>query len=102
MGRALVRSVRAIADELRSAWASGRRVSLTIAGDETRVEGHVLHISSTDGATIIAGLLVPLDRVLAVYWPTRLGDSDFIEGRRWCGRRPIAARRDPAQMELFV
>lgn len=30
------------------------------------------------------------------------GDSDFIEGQRWRGQRPVAARRDPAQMELFV
>lgn len=97
---ALVRLVNSIAWELRTLWAGGRRVSLAIDGDDERVEGWVSSVSATGAFVVIGDLHVPLDRVLAVYRPSRLGDSEFVEGERWGGRVPAAARRDPNQLEL--
>ena len=74
MSTALVRPLRAIAWELRTAWATGHRVSLTLDADVDRVEGHVGSVAATGAYTIVAGLLVPLDRT----------------------------RRDPRQLELGV
>jgi hypothetical protein len=74
-GRDLVRAVRSTATELRSALATGRRVSLTIQGDTRRVEGLVQTVSPTDAFAIVSGVHVPLSRVLGVHLPSRLGDS---------------------------
>lgn len=100
--RALVRSVRSIAWELRSAWATGHRVSLTIAGDVHRVEGHVCAVSATDAYAVVNGLHVPLESVLAVHRPSRLGDSTYREGSisPWTGAVPAGARRDPRQLSF--
>lgn len=85
--QALVRPVSAVAWELRRAWASGRRVVVSLErADMDRVEGHVQRVSPTAASVTIAGLLVPLDRVLAVHWPARLGDSTVREDERWRGR----------------
>jgi hypothetical protein len=101
-GAALIRPLRAVAWELRTAWARGRRVSLSIEADVERVEGHVQHVSPTNASVTVAGLMVPLDRVLAVHLPSRLGDSEFDDrGReRWRGPVPPGARRDPRQVEI--
>ncbi len=88
---ALVRLSHAIAYELRAAWASGRRVSVSLErADLARVEGHVFAVSATDATVTVAGLLIPLDRVLAVHLPSRLGDSTAGADERWRGR----ARRE--------
>ena len=85
MGVALVRPVRSIAWDLRASWASGRRVSLTIEADERRVEGFVTQVAATAAYARVAGLHVPLDRVLAVHYPSRLGDSQWKPGGAWRG-----------------
>lgn len=98
---ALVRPVRAVAYELRYAWARGLRVSLTIDGDDERVEGHVRSVSPTDAFVVVGDVHVPLGRVLAVHRPSRLGDTTFDEEREtWRGRVPGAARRDPRQLSF--
>lgn len=85
---ALTRPLRATAWELRSAWAVGRRVAVSIErADMDRVEGHVFSVAATDATVTIAGVVIPLDRILAVHLPSRLGDSTVGEDERWRGRR---------------
>ena len=99
MTLALARPLRAVAWELRGAWASGRRVSVTLERcDVDRVEGHVFTVAATDATVTIAGLSIPLDRVLAVHRPSRLGDSTVADGERWRGRARRVER--PGQSEL--
>jgi hypothetical protein len=98
-GMALELPVNAKAWRLRGSWASGRRVSLTIdSRDLHRIEGHVQAVSATNAYVVIAGQHVPLDYVLAVHYPSLLGDSTFEEGRAWSGRGRRVGR--PGQMEL--
>ena len=86
-GTSLARPLRAVAWDLRTAWATGRRVSVSVErADVDRVEGHVFSVSPTDASVTIAGWMVPLDRVLSVHRPSRLGDSTVAEGERWHGR----------------
>lgn len=95
---ALTRPISAIAWELRAAWATGRRVSLSLlprAGD--RLEGHVHRVSATNAFVVVAGLHVPLEDVLAVHHPSRLGDST-ARGGRWHGP---ARRITPQREELW-
>lgn len=96
----LVRPLSSIAWELRTAWATGRRVSLTIErADVDRLEGHISQVAATNAFITVAGLQVPLDRVLAVHVPSRLGDSTIGPDDAWQGR----ARRIttiPGQLEL--
>lgn len=85
-GVALVRRVDAMLDELRAAWASGRRVALTVDGGR-RVEGHVGHVATTGVFVDVGSKRVMADAVLAVHLPSRLGDSTirtaaFHEGPR--------------------
>ncbi len=98
-GTALTRPVAAIAWELRSAWATGRRVSLSLeqrAGD--RLEGHVQRVAATGAFVVLAGVHVPLEAVLAVHHPSRLGDSTAGDRERWRGR---GYRRDrPFQLHF--
>lgn len=95
MSLALVRPVSAIAWDLRAAWATGRRVSVSLErADMERVEGHVFAVSPTDATVTIAGWLVPLDRVLAVHRPSRLGDSTVAAGEPWRGRARRAVVAD--------
>jgi hypothetical protein len=97
----LVRPLASIAWELRFAWASGRRVALTINGDVVRAEGFVTTVAATDAYVKVGGLHIPLDRVLAVSHPSLLGDSTWREGERWRGPIPFGAVRDPRQLELI-
>lgn len=93
-----MRLASSVAWELRTGWAKGWRVSLSIDADETRVEGHVTTVSATGAFAVVGGLHVPLDRVLAVHRPSRLGDSRYDErDGTWHGRIPPGARRDPRQ-----
>lgn len=97
---ALVRPVAAVAWELRGAWATGRRVAVSLErADVGRLEGHVSRVSATGATMVLAGLHVPLDRVLAVHWPSRLGDSTVAVDERWRGRAR-APRAFPGQLEL--
>jgi hypothetical protein len=90
---ALTRPLNATAWELRAAWATGRRVAVSLErADMDRVEGHVFSVAATDATVTIAGVVVPLDRVLAVHRPSRLGDSTVAEGERWGGQRRLVER----------
>lgn len=82
MSLALVRPVSAVAWELRTAWATGRRVALSLSERCTprRVEGHVQVVAATSAFVTVAGWRIPLDEVLAVHLPTRLGDSTVRGG----------------------
>lgn len=96
---ALIRPLGAIAWELRGAWATGRRVSLSLeqrAGG--RLEGHVHRVAATGAFVVVSGVHVPLDDVLAVHHPSRLGDSTAA-AERWRGR---ARRVVPQREELFA
>jgi hypothetical protein len=98
-GMALVRPVRAVAWELRAAWATGRRVSMSLErADVSRVEGLVRSVSPTDATVTVGGLRVPLDRVLAVHLPSRLGDSR-VKGGPFHGEGRLRAQ-NPGQMEF--
>lgn len=98
---ALVRYTGAIAWELRQAWATGVRVSLRIQGDSERIEGTVRTVSPTDAYVVVAGLHVPLERVLGVYRPSLLGESDWREGEDWSGPPPPSATcRFPGQLMI--
>lgn len=100
IGKALIRLPSSVLWELRLYWAKGYRVSLAIDGDERRIEGHVRSVSATGAYAIVGDLHVPADRILAVFRPSRLGDSTVEEGERWNGWVPPAARRDPDQLEI--
>lgn len=83
--------------ELRAAWASGRRVALTLERcDIDRAEGVVSRVWATGAAAVVGGVLVPLDRALAIHWSTRLGDGSR-SGRRGAG---LAPRVHPDQLDL--
>lgn len=83
--------------ELRAAWANGRRVALTLEHcDVDRVEGVVTRVSATGATAVVGGTLVPLDRALAIHWPSRLGDG-ARSGRRGAG---FAPRVHPDQLDL--
>jgi hypothetical protein len=72
--------------ELRSAWASGRRVALSLERcDYPRMEGIVTRVAPSGAYARVRGRLVPLDRVLALHWPSRLGDSDHRRAAGWAG-----------------
>lgn len=58
-------------------------------------------VAATGAYCRVSGLLVPLDRILAVHHPTRLGDTSYVEGELWRGPVPLAAVRDPRQLELI-
>lgn len=96
-GTALIRPASAKAWDLRSAWATGRRVSVRtdIEGFE-RLEGIVSRVAPTSAFARIAGRVVPLDRVLSVHHPSRLGDSKA--GKVWGGAGRL---RTPQEERLF-
>lgn len=96
-GTALERPIAATAWELRSAWATGRRVSITLdqRANTPRLEGHISAVAATDAYIVIDRCHVPLDAVLAVHRPSRLGDSSIADGQRWAGpRRAVVAQRE--------
>jgi hypothetical protein len=99
-GTALELPISAKGWQLRGAWATGRRVAVTIdSPDLSRAEGFVTSVSATNAYLIIAGWHVPLDAVLAVHFPSLLGDStwDPKEGA-WRGKRRQIDR--PGQTEF--
>src|SRR3954452_24896915 len=100
-GMDLVRPLSAIFWDLRGAWATGRRVALSLDADVSRAEGHVVRVSATDASVYIGDLLIPADRILAVHLPSRLGDSTVSPGEQWGGtaRRP---RAPAGQTELPI
>lgn len=72
--------------ELRGAWASGRRVALSLErADFDRMEGIVTRVAPSGAWVRVRGRLVPLDRVLAVHHPSRLGDSTHRRESGWAG-----------------
>jgi len=84
--------------ELREAWASGRRVALSLERcDLDRVEGVVACVAPTGAWVKVQGRLVPIERVLAVHRPSRLGDSKA--GRAFDGAGRLKQPR-PGQLEL--
>lgn len=85
-GTALVRPIAATLWELRSAWASGKRVALSLDERCTprRVEGHVSAVAATGAFVRIGNLQVPDDAILAVHLPSILGDSTARDGQ-WHG-----------------
>jgi hypothetical protein len=99
MGAELVRPVTATFWELRGAWATGRRVSLTLDADVLRAEGHVTSVAATDAYVKIGDLLIPAGTILAVHRPSRLGDSDVRPDEPWAGR-PRAPKQIPGQHEM--
>lgn len=100
-GAALIRPFASIAWELRAAWALGRRISVTIEdSDDARLEGTVRAVAASGAYAIVGGRHVPLERVLAVHRPSRLGDSTASVADRFDGRTPRHARHDPAQLRI--
>lgn len=79
---ALVRLPSAVVWELRAAWATGRRVALSLdqRASMRRLEGHVSAVSATGAHVHLAGRHVPVDAILAVHLPSRLGDSTARAG----------------------
>jgi hypothetical protein len=87
----LVRPLSATAWELRTAWATRRRVAVSLErADLERVEGYVFAVAATGVSATIAGIVIPLDRILAVHHPSLLGDAT---GRG--GSYDGPARREP-------
>lgn len=99
---ALERPVSAIAWDLRTAWAGGLRVALTLdACDRPRLEGTVRRVAATGAHVTVAGLHVPVDRILAVHRPSRLGDST-ARGGSWSGPIPRALDVAPGQESMAL
>lgn len=92
----LVRPSSAVAWELRSAWATGRRVALSIDGDETRAEGFVTTVAATGAYCKVGGLHVPLERVLAVHRPVPFGGYQLPGGRGVDWADPASSNSRPA------
>jgi hypothetical protein len=88
-----------IAWELRTAWATGRRVALTLddRADKPRIEGCVSRVAATGASVHVGAKHVPLDIVLAVHLPSRLGDS--TAGESFHGH---ARRSTPQTEQLFA
>lgn len=91
--KALVRLTSSIFWELRRAWASGRRVAITLTDrcDRERVEGHVVAVSATDAYVRVKTFKdrpreIPGEDILAVHNPSRLGDSTVAGTESWTGR----------------
>ena len=99
MGTALIRPIRSVFWELRTAWATGRRVSLSLDPrcDRHRIEGHVKRVSATDAFVYVGNEHIPGELILAVHNPSRLGDSTVGDRERWHGR---ALRWQPQVEEL--
>lgn len=96
---ALIRPIRSVAWELRTCWARGLRVSLSLDDrcERARIEGYVRQVSATDAFVAVGATHVPLDAVLAVHRPSLLGDSTADP---LVGTGAIAAYRAPQDEEL--
>jgi len=99
---ALVLRASAKAWELRGAWATGHRVSVSLdVAELPRVEGHVARVSATDAYVVITGRHIPLDRVLAVHRPSLLGDSTCRDPEKaWTAPIPAALRVHAGQLHF--
>jgi hypothetical protein len=94
-GKELVRLADSILWELRRFWASGKRVSLTLADEAgQRIEGHVTHVTATGAFVRVNGLHIRTEDILAVHSPCVWeGDSSWRSGqwhgnsRRWLPQR---------------
>ena len=93
MTTALVRPPEAIRWELRAAWASGKRVALTVE-NAPRVEGHVEAVATSGAFVIVAGCHVPADLILAVHYPSLLGDSSWRLGAWSAPGRSFEVQRE--------
>jgi len=93
-----MRPVSAKAWDLRAAWAAGRRVSVRLdLVDHERVEGIVTRVAATNAFVRVGGLSIPMDCILSVHNPSRLGDSKA--GKMWAG---AARLRVPQDERLFA
>lgn len=94
----LVRLPSSIVWELRAAWATGRRVALSLdrRARFDRLEGQITAVAATGAHVHLAGRHVPTDVILAVHLPSRLGDSTARAG----GFHGIARRVAPQDEEL--
>ena len=101
MSLALIRPISATAWELRAAWARGLRISVTLDGRcrMARLEGHVSAVAATDASDHIAGWHVPLDAILAVHRPSRLGDSTHHGAGHWHGHAYKAPQREELPLD---
>lgn len=84
----LIRPASSLLWELRAAWATGKRVALSLDERCTpeRLEGHVTRVAGSGAFVRVSGLHVPTDAILAVHHPSRLGDSTIERGEAWHGR----------------
>lgn len=100
MSGTLVRPVSSMLWELRAAWASGKRVSLSLGERcvQPRIEGWVTRVAATGAFVHVGGQHVPADAILAVHLPSRLGDSTVRHGP-WHGPRR-APEQIPGQMQI--
>lgn len=85
-------------DSRRAAWASGRRVAVTVDGAR-RIEGHVRHVSSTGAYADVGARRVLAGDLLAVHRPSRLGDSTIRTAA--FDRRPRDLSPIAGQLVLF-
>lgn len=96
----LVRPVSAIVLELRHAWASGRRVALSLDADEHRVEGFVERVAASGAWVRVNATHVPATAILAVHLPARTADSTARPTERFHrGAHPLL-RHDARQERL--
>jgi len=101
-GSALERRRAAVLWDLRTAWATNRWISVTLDLEHCpRLEGTVGHVAASSTHATIAGRHVPIARILAVHWPTRLGDSTQGHRPGHRRRRPAALEQIPGQQRLF-
>jgi hypothetical protein len=94
----LVRPLTSVFWELRRAWASGKRVSLSLDDrcEIPRIEGRVTEVAATDAFVKVNGRHVSGETILAVHWPSLLGDSDARPARNM----NFAPRWRPQQEQL--
>lgn len=67
------------------------------------MEGHVEHVSPTGALAVVAGVVVPIPRILGVHSPSRLGDTTHRDrkGLEWHGPGHRVAV-DPDQLSLPI
>lgn len=83
MSAELVRLTDSILWELRRHWASGKRVALSLTEQSgRRIEGQVTRVSPTGAWVKVNGVQIQTEDILAVHYPSILGDSTY-RGGRW-------------------
>jgi hypothetical protein len=98
----LYRSADVLAWELRAAWASGKRVALSLERPDgvKRLEGHVRRVAPSGAFVVVGATHVPMDVVLAVHNPSRLGDSTISARGQWWGAPHRITQRE-GQLPLW-